>query len=477
MSFRKKIYIITLVFIVSTTVKAQSPMGLYFMETIPQSSHINPAMQPRANAYVSLPSLNLMMQSDVAFSTILQRHGGEYLSPISSRFDYDKLYRQIGKSTTINFYQDIDLLGLGFRYGRDYFSLNVGFRNGIQFGLPSDLFKIPENGFPDGQRLDLSTMRIKSFSYKELNFGYSREWNEYLTVGINIKPLFGHAAALTDISTFIVESNRTHWDLIVDGTVYSSAPIEVEESDTPGDFPESIDGKDLDGDDFLKYLTGFNNPGIAFDFGAVYKLSDDWTFSAAFHNLGFITWKHDINTLSFNGKYTFDGVEIDGDNKDDWEEAFEAIGDSIKSIIDYQVGHGSFRTPLTPGMYLGAQYNLTHYLSFGLLSRSLFQKYNFTQDFNLSANVQPLTFVAFNMNYSYRINGGNGLGAGFTILGGPLQFYMMADYIPTKYADVYIDDNDPFMMFPNQRDLSIRFGLNLIFGRHGYRDRPMVNLY
>ena len=29
-----------------TSIKAQDPMGLYFMETIPQSSFINPAMQP-----------------------------------------------------------------------------------------------------------------------------------------------------------------------------------------------------------------------------------------------------------------------------------------------------------------------------------------------------------------------------------------------------------------------------------------------
>ena len=61
-------------------------------------------------------------------------------------------------------------------------------------------------------------------------------------------------------------------------------------------------------------------------------------------------------------------------------------------------------------------------------------------------------------------------------MAGPMQFFFAADYIPTRYADVYIDDDEPFTMFPNQKDFSFRFGLNFLFGRNGYVDRPFFSL-
>jgi hypothetical protein len=231
----------------------------------------------------------------------------------------------------------------------------------------------------------------------------------------------------------------------------------------------------MTGDDWANYLTSFKNPGIALDMGAVYALNDQWEFSAALNNLGFIKWTEDLNSLSFNGTYSFKGLEVDGSNKDDMDKAVEAIGDSLKTVIEYGVGQEKFSMTLVPGLYMGASYNLNHAVSLGFLSRSKFQKKNFRQDFNLSANVQPYSFVAFNLNYSLRVNGGNGLGTGVSFLMGPLQLYLLADYIPMQYATVNME-GDEFLMFPNQKELSLRFGLNFIFGRHGFRNKPSLSL-
>ena len=46
---------------------------------------------------------------------------------------------------------------------------------------------------------------------------------------------------------------------------------------------------DVDFDDNNIGPTGF---GMAFDFGATYRLNDEWTFSAALLDLGFICWKN-----------------------------------------------------------------------------------------------------------------------------------------------------------------------------------------
>ncbi|MBZ4675499.1 MAG: flagellar motor protein MotB [Anaerophaga sp.] len=473
MNITKYILAVSVALVVLYSAKGQSPMGLYFMETIPQSHQINPAMQPRANAFFSLPSVNTLFQSDMAFDDAFQEAGNEWITPLSERFDYSDFYGTIGEVANINQYGDVDILGIGFRSGRDYFTFSLGVRSVMQTGLPSDLFKIAELGFPDGESFDFSSTRIKQALYHELAFGYSREWNDKFTFGLKFKPLFGIVGGVTDIDRFQLNTSRTQWDMMVSGMVYSSAPIDVQEG-APGDFPESIDTRDLSDDEKTDYFKSLSNGGMAFDLGAVYRYDEQLTFSAAITNLGYVRFKDDLNSLSFNGTYSFEGINVEGSDEDEIEQAFEDIADSIKTIIEYDVKHEKFSVPLSPLLYVGGSYRLTPAVTFGLLSRSFFQKNNFRQDFNLSANLQPYNFVALNLNYGVSLNGGNGVGMGTSFLLGPLQLYFSADYIPTSYADVSFDDGDSFPMFYKQKDLSFRFGLNLIFGRHGYRDEPML---
>jgi hypothetical protein len=470
-------YIILAFIFISTLIPGygQTPMGLYFMETIPQSSQINPAMQPRANGFLALPSVNLGFQSDLAFKDVFQDVGDEWVTPLSQRFNYDDLYNVMGKAANINSNIGADILGFGFRSGRDYFTFTLALKNTMQFGLPSDLFKIAETGFPDGQQFDFSSIRVKEAAYHELAFGYSREWNDKFTFGVKLKPLFGIAGAVTDISRFEINTSRQSWDLMVDGTVHSSAPINVVEG-APGDFPEDIEERDLDDTETRDYFSSLSNGGLSFDFGVVYDHNKDWTFSAALNNLGFVRFKNDLNSLSFNGTYAFEGISVNGTEENAIDNAFEEIGDSLKSVIQYDVDHEKFNIPLTPYMYVGASYQWTPSVSFGILSRSAFQKYNFRQDVSLSANIQPYSFVALNLNYRKGFRGGNGLGSAISVFAGPLQLYLAADYIPTRYANVSFDGGDSVAMPYRHKDLSFRFGLNFIFGRHGYRNEPMLSV-
>ena len=457
------------------TADAQNPMGLYFMETIPQSSQLNPANQPRANGFFTMPSPAINIQSDVGFTDAFQEQSnGEWVTPLSRRFNYDDLYSTIGKSAVLNNNMAVDLFGLGFRSGRDYFSVSLSVKNETQMGLPSDLLKITESGFPDGSSFDFSSLRMKQVAYHELALGYSRKWNDYLTFGVRLKPLFGIAGGVSKIDQFHLNTSRTRWNMTVDGTVYSSAPLNVEEGQ-PGEFPETIEGRELSDDETSGYFTSLQNGGIAGDLGVVYDYSDDWTFSAALTDLGYVRFKNDLNHLSFNGSYGFDGISVDGINDDEIDQAFDDVVDSMETVIDYGVEHEKFSVPLTPTLNMGASYQWTPSVSFGLLSQSRFQKYNFSQAFNLSANLQPYSFVALNLNYSNRIKGGSGLGSAVSVLLGPLQMFVAADYLPLRYADVSFDDGKAVSIPYKQKDLTLRFGLNLIFGRHGFRNKPMIS--
>src|SRR5690606_25540807 len=105
--------IVMLVFV--TTIQAQDPMGLYYMQTIPQSSFINPAMQPRAHGFFALPSVNQNFKSDVSFKDAFQKTSTDWVSPLSSRYDFSKLKRTTGQSLNFQESLDMGLVGLGFR--------------------------------------------------------------------------------------------------------------------------------------------------------------------------------------------------------------------------------------------------------------------------------------------------------------------------------------------------------------------------
>lgn len=467
---------ITVFSLTMASLEGQNPMGLYFMETIPQSNSLNPAMQPRSNIYVALPSVNESFQSDLAFKNIFQDVGPEWVSPLSKRYNFDDLYKVAGKAVNFNQTLEVDPIGFGFRSGRDYFSFSFGVKSLTRFSIPSDLFKIPEKGFPHGEKYDLSPFGVNQFFYREIALGYSRQWDEYFTFGVKLKPLFGMGALMTSIDRFELSTSRKAWELGLDGTVYSSGPLDVQEGEEPGDFPGSIDEKELEGGDVGNYLGAFNNMGLALDMGAVYEHDENWTFSASLTNLGYIKWKEDLNNLSFSGDYSFEGVTVDASNEDGLDAGIEEVGDSIKKIVNFNVDHDSFSSALAPSLYMGASYKVHPAITFGVISRSSFQKQNFRQDFSVSANLQPYSFVALNLNYSKRINGANGLGTALMILGGPLQFYLAADYLPTRYAPVSFNGGEPVTILHRQKELNFKIGLNLIFGRHGYRDEPMLSL-
>lgn len=467
-----RLFLISSMVACATGLYSQNPMALYFMETIPQTTLINPAMQPRANKFYALPSINQVFQSDLAFKDVFQKSGNEWVTLNSERFNYNKLYKVLGSTANFNEYADINFFGFGFRTGKGYFTFTLSERFVVQSGIPADMFKIMESGFPDNSHFKLSTLRQKGMLFKQLSFGYSHELTDKLTIGANLKPLFGQLALVTDIDRFSLYTNRLEWEVVVDGKIYSSLPIDVEY--TQGEFPDKIDSKDLEDKDIIKYGTSFSNPGLATDLGAVYKLNGRWTFSAALNNLGFINWRKDLNNLSFKGNYVFDGVSVDATNKDNLDDAFDDILDSLKTVINYKTDHKPFSSGLTPSFYLGASYHLNHAISLGFLSRSIFQKQSFRQDLSLSANLQPYSFVAFNINLSQRINGSTFAGLGMTFLLGPLQFYVLTDHLPLRYSNVEID-GDKFPVNVRQKDITIMTGLNFVFGRHGYRDKPMIS--
>ena len=468
-------------FSVSLSGQVRQPHSLYFMNTIPQTAQMNPAFQPRANGYVALPvNVNIDLICDLALKDILQQHGDKWYTPVEEQYDYDKLRKSIGKKATmINVAGDFDIIGFGLRLGAGYLSFGASQHLSFINALPSDLFKMTEEGFPDPTNLDFSPARLQSIGYMQFRLGYSHRINERLSIGFNVKPIVGQAAYASKIDKFKLNTGKEKWEAEVKGNFYSSAPVDITMKEDDPDKIKDVDVKDFDDyeiKDWVNYGMGFNNPGVAIDLGAVYQIGERFTVSASLNNLGMIFWKKDLNSISFDGRYTFDGVNYDV-AKDD-QDVLEDLFDELEDAVGYRVKHDKFTTPLAPVLHAGVSYSLSRSLSAGLMSRTVFWEKAVRQSFNLSLYLQPYSFVSLNAGLTYQVKGNVYPGGGLMFYPGPLplQIYVLFDYALLYYSTVKIGEKGKEIPFPEtQKSINARVGVNLVFGRHGYTNNPMLD--
>lgn len=474
-------------------VKAQSPLSLYYLENIPQSSMINPAMTPRANGFLGIPGVNstfLGINTDMFGSQLFQTGpDGNDITFINTGYNFVPLYKRIGPAANLNSYVSAAPLFFGFSGKRGYFTFSWNVKANESMAMPKDFFKMIEIGlFPDGTQLDFSPLALNMQVYSEFSAGFAYQFMKNLRVGAHVKFLQGMAAAKTDLSQFDIHTSKELWEIAAQGTIYTSVPVGITTDEN--NVPNGTEEFDSSVSNILNNtILNFSNPGFAIDFGAVYELNPAWTFSASVNDLGFIKWGGNLQSFTANGAYSFNGIMVDETSIDSLSGDYIArtVVDSLKNAINLQKGTEGFTTGLGPKIYLGAIYNVNHYFSVGAVSRTTFYKNDFQQEFNVSANLNLYHVLTTSLNYSYAINGANSVGLALGLRGGPLQFYTAIDYIPYRFRPYTLgttDDNGNFspmvedMTLPTSLDnISIMFGFNLLFGANGFKDEPMIDAY
>jgi hypothetical protein len=240
------------------------------------------------------------------------------------------------------------------------------------------------------------------------------------------------------------------------------------------------DFDDYKSKDLVKDGINFLNPGIAFDFGVAFKITERFTVSASLNNLGFIFWNDDLKGLSTNGNFPFKGLKYDASQDDEIEDFFKAWGDSLLHKIEFRKQYDKFTTMLPSALHIGASYRLSKAVSIGALSRTTVWGKSVRQSFHASFSLQPYSFVAFNAGATWQVNSNVYLGGGFTFFVGPLQFYMLLDHVPVYYSSIRIDKGDEIgekiQYIPEHlKSFTLRTGVNLVFGKHGYTNKPMLD--
>lgn len=478
-------------FVGEAVAQPQINRSAYFLGGATYRHELNPAFMGE-RGYVSMPGLgNLSVGAQGTAGVgdfLFVKSNGDLMTFMHEEVSRKDFLNGLPNRLKMGFNVNENILSTGFYAWGGFNTIGLSIKSNTNLSAPDQLFKFMKNGVdaPEGTRYTVNDLSILSTNYAELALGHARQINDQWTVGAKMKFLVGLAKATVKIDRLDIEATPDAWKITPSGAqaYLSGKGLIVPTRGETGNYDDSdyeldangnrtdklkpgsgqlISYDDVDFDDKNIGPTGF---GMAFDFGATYRLNDEWTFSAAVLDLGFIRWKNTVkasmnNSFEFNG---FNEIPIKSDLGDNDPNSIDNQADRIVDDLEQMAkftkdGEGLKRTTaLAATLNLGAEYTLPAYdrLKFGFLSSSRFQGRHSWTEARVSANVSPLTWFEASVNYALSNFGSTGgLMLNFHPRG--FNFFVAADVPLCKYTPKYYAPLNRF-------SANINLGINFTFG-------------
>src|SRR6056297_2094207 len=217
------ILVLGLLFITNSfNLSAQNSQTLYYINRVPQSNQMNPAIQPKCNFFFGLPAVSSLQlglgNTRYTLSDVIMQHPTQdslitFLHP-DAAFNKTDFLSKLGNNNS--FFQNFqtDLLSFGFRMNSWYFSFNLSEKQSMALNYPQDLMDFALNGNKNFmyQTTDFSDLRVNASFYREYGIGVAKEINSNLFIGYVVK-------YYSDMQTSKVVT-ITHWGFIRAATQY-----------------------------------------------------------------------------------------------------------------------------------------------------------------------------------------------------------------------------------------------------------------
>lgn len=376
----------------STATMAQELQSGYFTDGYLYRHDMNPAIGNERN-YVSMPvlgNLNLGLRGNLNLKNYLYNVNGRTVTFMHPDVNTDQFLSKIKDRNKINEALKLQILGAGFKSWGGYNTIEINLKQSLNVSMPGDMFRMLKEGISN-KDYNIGNLGANAQAYAEIGFGHSHQINEHWRVGAKVKALIGVARldANFDNTQIAIDANNG-----ISTSVNGSVEANVKGFEYKLNDKNNVNGAKVNG-------AGIGGGGLAFDLGAEYKLNDDWKFSLAVLDLGFIHWSNNVvakasgewrtNDYSYNideKKYQKpDGTEID-----------------VEDIYQLRPQEGTKGKTKGVGatINVGVEYKLPVYrpLSFGVLSTTRVQgKYTWT-DFRISANIAPCKVFSAGINYA-----------------------------------------------------------------------------
>jgi hypothetical protein len=338
---------------------------LYFLREAPQVMQYNPAITPCSNFYLSFMFGATGMgvhTSGFSYHDLIHKHP-TYSD--SLQLDLEGFRSQLSDNNFINFNYDMDLLGFGFKIGKNYFSYDLSLTLDTRVNFSKGIFDLMLEGsnanngnirLLDGRLLDVN-------SYITNAIGYTREINDRLSIGGKIKLLSGIVNIHTNEANLELNfkdsekiSAHGELDILTANIIGDLSITSLFKENASADFivPENLNT-------ILDHA--MDNVGLSFDLGASYRLLENLELSASVVDVfNFISWNTHATQIINNKPFeeiVFEGITSSIDSiETNFETQINSLADSISSALDVRTQNiSSYTTHLPMKIYFGATYN------------------------------------------------------------------------------------------------------------------------
>ncbi|MDO5524581.1 MAG: DUF5723 family protein [Prevotella sp.] len=387
---------------------AQNTNSGYFTDSYLYRHEMNPAFSNEQN-YVAMPALgnvNVAMRGNLAVSDVLYNVNGRTTTFLNPNVSASEFLGNINDKNRIGSDIKLEILSAGFKGWGGYNTIGISVRSNVNTTIPGSLLRLAKQG-AENKTYDIKDFNAHADAYAELALGHSRKINEQWSVGGKFKVLLGGANIDAKFNKAQLSLGENEWTAVTNAEINTSIKgfKYIEETKMRG--PEGdqkshtyVNDMDVDG-------AGINGFGLALDLGAEFKLNDNWKFSAAVLDLGFINWSNNM-LASTDGdkhfstdKYIFN---VDDDASNSFDNEINSMGEGLSSLYELrdkgdQGGHSKM---LGATINLGAEYVFPYYkkLTFGLLSTTRLQSNYGWTECRLSANVAPVKCLSAGVNFA-----------------------------------------------------------------------------
>lgn len=434
---------------------AQSEATMYFMNSLPQVTYLNPAVTPRYKFSIGLPGSSVFGtygNSGFTYNDFAKKEGN------TVSVNLNDLYNAMGDKNYVTVGAQADIFRLSLKVNpRIYLTFNTTAKVYNSLMLPKEVAGVFVNGtLAYVNSVASLAPRMESLSYLETAVSSSYVVNKDLTVGLRVKILKG----VTNLTT---KSARIDLSLDDSYAITAQADGDVRTSG----LKELVDNRDDLGSYFKDGWNDYlNNNGFAFDLGATYKVTDKLTAGLSLLDIGSIQWNHDQYGYRMDparASYTFSGFDLERLLEGD-QDYMDAEIDTIESRFTLQESRiRSYRTLLPAKVYLSAGYEWKRNLNLGLL----FFGERFNDRFATAASVSITKDFGrrFTTSLSYTVTNRsfNNIGAGLSLNFAPLQLYVVGDNL-LRAPIALLSDGELNSFVNSTQYFNIRAGLNIVFG-------------
>ena len=380
-------------------VSAQQTQTGYFNDGFLYRHEMNPAFGNDQN-YIGFPGLGNMdvaMRGNLGVDEVLFNRGGKTVTFLHPDVTAGEFLGNVNDKNYINEELRLNILGAGFKAWGGYNTIGINLRQEANIYVPGEVFRFAKEGVTN-KEYNLSGLSAEAQAFIELAFGHSRQIDEQWRLGAKLKFLLGGANITAKVNEARAVLNNNQWDIYSDAQIEASVKgltYKTKMSEHTGN--PYVNEMDVDG-------TGLNGFGMAVDLGAVYKLDEDWEFSAALLDLGWIGWNNNMKAAMKGDVHTDTYLFNADDNAtNSFEDESDRLKDDLAKVYELkdEGDQGSRTTGIGATMNLAASYNLPAYraMTFGLMNTTKINgDYSWT-DFRLSANWAPVK--AFSASASF----------------------------------------------------------------------------